>query len=99
MDADTWTLDFMEKNPQLFPWGSFASVLPRFCAEMQRALPDGAARELLIAADTAGDGLIPFRRFHVRQQLAFSGQFGQSQLWQEVPRSPCTLTHCACTMK
>ena len=68
VDADTWTLDFMEKNPQLFPWASFSNVLQRLCAEMHQALPGGAAREMLIAADAAGSGMIPFRRFHVRQK-------------------------------
>ena len=65
VDADTWTLQFMEKHPHMFPWAHYPAVLRRFCSTVQGSLGSSAAREMLMAADSQGSGYIPFRRFHV----------------------------------
>ena len=71
VDADTWTLDFMEKHPETFPWAHFPAALPRVCGAVRRVLPESAVRELLLSADASGSGAVPFRRFHVRTLEAF----------------------------
>jgi hypothetical protein len=70
VDADTWTLAFMEKNPNLFPWAHFPAVLARFQSLVHEAFAPQNIRQFLISADVHGAGLIPFRAFHVRPVVA-----------------------------
>jgi hypothetical protein len=68
VDADTWTFEFMENNPTLFPWAHFPAVLLRFHSLMREAPLD--IRKFLMSADVHGNSLIPFRTFHVRPSTA-----------------------------
>lgn len=70
VDADTWTFDFMEKHPDMFPWAHFPAALARFQAVMHAALSPEAIRGLLMTADLHGSGHVPYRRFHVRALLS-----------------------------
>jgi hypothetical protein len=72
VDADTWTLDFMEKHPQLFPWAHLPAVQHRFRRVMSDACSSEEARSLLMDVDASGSGLMPYRRFHVRASLPAS---------------------------
>lgn len=66
VDADTWTLDFMEKDPHLFPWADAPAIWTRLQQQLRAQLEEEQARQLLMDADPAGSGVVPFRHFHVR---------------------------------